>query len=174
MFSGAFGLLALVVADRSDRTVRRAVQIEAVTGAPILAVTTVNSGRAPALSQREVHAMTRLSAGDGNGSARVALATIGRDDRSEAVVRALAEGNGWVHTVSDDTHEPRVIALPPVEDFAAAAAAEGGPVALVVHCGRTRRDALARSVRLLHAAGATVVGSIVVCDRERQASNLWT
>jgi uncharacterized protein involved in exopolysaccharide biosynthesis len=175
MFSGLFGLLAMVVAERADRTVRRAVQIEEVTGAPILAVTLANQGRAPALSEREVHAMARLRAGEQNGNSTVGLATIGRDDRTVAVVRALAGGNGFIQPMQDHaSHEHRVVALPPVDDFAAAAAAEGGPVALVVHLGRTRRDELARSVRLLHAAGATIVGAIVVCDRERQASTLWT
>jgi hypothetical protein len=175
LFSGAFGLLALVVADRADRTVRRAAQIEEAIGAPILAVTMASKGRAPALSERELHAVARLSATGNNGSSRVALATIGHDDRAVAVVRALAEGNGWIQPIQDHAaHKHQVVALPPVEDFAAAAAADGGPVALVVHLGRTRRDELARCVRLLHAAGATVVGAIVVCDRERQASNLWT
>jgi hypothetical protein len=175
LFSGAFGLLALVVADRADRTVRRAAQIEEATGAPILAVTLAENGRAPALSEREVLAMVRRGTHNGD-AARVSIAPIGRDERAEAVARAMADGNGRVATITNGDPQllPRVVAIPPVEDFAAAAMADSGPVALVIHYGRTRRDALDRSVRLLRAAGATVVGIIVLCDRERQRRSIWT
>jgi hypothetical protein len=175
LISGAFGLLALVVADRADRTVRRAVQIEEATGAPILAVTLDGHGRAPALSPREVSALMRRGTLNGD-AARVSIAATSRDDRAEAVARALADGNGHVATVrEDDAHfDHDVVAIPPVDDFAAAAAADSGPVALVIHYGRTRRDELERAVRLLRAAGATIVGAIVVVDRERQRRTIWT
>jgi uncharacterized protein involved in exopolysaccharide biosynthesis len=175
LISGAFGLLALVVADRADRTVRRAAQIEELTGAPILAVTLAENGRAPALSQREVRALVRRQPVD-VGAQRVSIATIGPDERAEAVVRALAGGNGRITVTPDEDMNAHtdVVAIPPVADFAAAAAAEGGAVALVVRFGRTRRDSLARSVRLLRAAGATIVGAVVVCEREGQRSRFWT
>lgn len=175
LISGAFSLLALVVADRADRTVRRAVQIEDATGAPILAVTVHGIGRAPALSEREVSALLRRGTHNGD-AARVSIAAIGRDDRAEAVARALADGNGRVASGRDDDAQfhHHVVAIPPVDDFAAAAAADSGPVALVIRYGRTRRDELERSVRLLRAAGATIVGAIVVCDRERQRRSIWT
>ncbi len=91
------------------------------------------------------------------------------------MARALAGSNGKPVELQQAGPAARhLVALPPVGDFAAAAAADGGPVALIVRTGRTRRDVLQRSVRLLRTAGSVVVGSIVVCERERQKSDLWT
>jgi hypothetical protein len=174
LISGAFGLLALVVAERADRTVRRSREIEELTGAPILAVTVADRAHSPSLSDGEYRAIARYARPDANGATRMSLVAPGRDERAVALVQALATGNGQLKALpaGTQTRGTELIALPAVDDFATALAADGGPVVLVVRYGRTRRDALARAIRLLREAGSRVAGTIVVCERERQRSGL--
>ena len=160
-------LLALVAAEQADRRVRRAERIEAILGAPVVAVTVAGGRAAPALGDAEVAAIARrVATGDG----RVWLAATAGDRRSDAHVRALAGADGG----PGDGPRPRLVGLMTIGSFAAAAATGGKPVVLVVSCGRTRADALTRSRRLLEAAGCAVAGAIVVCEDESQAAALWT
>lgn len=177
--SCAFGLLGLVVAERADRTVRRSIDIERITRAPVLAVTLARRGEMPGLTDGEVRAVARHASVVSENGTRVAIAASGSDERAIRIARTLALGNGRTTgtpgaTLPVERPGTQLIALPAIEDFASASAAEGGPVALVVRYARTRRDTLARSVRLLRSTGSTVVGTIVVCERERHRSLLWT
>jgi orotate phosphoribosyltransferase len=57
---------------------------------------------------------------------------------------------------------------------AAAVAAQGGPVVVVVECGRTTRESLTRAAELLAQSGATVVGAIAICRERPGAHDLWS
>jgi hypothetical protein len=169
----SFAVLAMVVAERADRKLRRATDIERTIHAPVLAVTLAPGTGLPFLSDPEVRAVAR-HAGTNGGSARVSVAPVEPDSRSQRIAHALANGEEHRNRQSTVRHLPVLDVIPPIADFASAAAADGGSVALVVHYGRTRRDALARACRLLEAAGATVAGAIVVCERERDATAVWS
>ena len=167
MLATGAGLLSLAATERADRRVRRAARIEALLGAPVIAVVVARRGRAPVLTEAEISVIASR-AGDDAGHIRVASA--GGDRRSAAHVRAIATEE--VETTGE--FSPRFVALPPIDGFAAAAVAAGPPVVMVVSCGHTRGDALARSVHLMRAAGAGVAGAIVVCSHEAQAAAIWT
>jgi uncharacterized protein involved in exopolysaccharide biosynthesis len=172
LIATSFALLAMVVAERADRKLRRATDIERTIGAPVLAVTIAPSSGLPFLSDSEVRAVAR-HAGPNGPPARVAVAAVEHDSRSQRIAHALA--NGEERRPPSTVHQlPVLDVIPAIDDFAAAAAADGGSVALVVHYGKTRRDAVARACRLLEAAGATVAGAIVVCERERDTTAVWS
>jgi uncharacterized protein involved in exopolysaccharide biosynthesis len=172
LIAASFALLAIVVAERADRKLRRATDIERTIGAPVLAVTVAPRSGLPFLSDSEIRAVAR-NAGTNGSFSRVAVAPVEPDTRAQRIAHALANGD----EMRQSTAVQRVSALealPAIENFATAAAADGGAVALVVHYGRTRRDALARACRLLEAAGATVAGAIVVCEHERDTTAVWS
>jgi uncharacterized protein involved in exopolysaccharide biosynthesis len=172
LIATSFALLAMVVAERADRKLRRATDIERTIGAPVLAVTIAPRSGLPFLSDPEVRAVAR-HAGPNGPPARVAVAPVEHDSRSQRIAHALA--NGEERRPPSTVHQlPVLDVIPAIDDFAAAAAADGGSVALVVHYGKTRRDAVARACRLLEAAGATVAGAIVVCERERDTTAVWS
>ena len=165
LIATAFAVLGMVVTERADRRVRHAAEIEALTGGPVIAATLADRSGLPVLSEDEVRVVTRHAAM--NGQLRLGIAPIEAGPHAERLSLALSNGDappsGAVLT-----------ALPVIDNLAAATIATGTRVALIVHVGRTRSDALARSVRLLETAGASVVGAIVVCDRRRDLDALWT
>lgn len=168
----SFAVLAMVVAERADRRLRRATDIERTIGAPVLAVTLASRSGLPFLSGPEVRAVVR-HAGPERAGSRVAVAPVESDTRAQRIAHALANGEE-LRPATEMRHVGGLEALPAIEDFASAAAADGGAVALVVHYGITRRDAVARACRLLDAAGATVAGAIVVCEREKDTTAVWS
>ena len=165
LIATAFAVLGMVVAERADRRVRHAAEIEAVTGVPVIAATLAGRAGLPVLSDDEVRAVARHAAT--NGQLRLAIAPIEPGPHAERLSLALSNGAGPPSGAVLTT-------LPVIDSLASATLAMGTRVALIVHVGRTRSDALARSVRLLETAGASVVGAIVVCDRRRDLDALWT
>jgi len=166
LLAGGAGLLSLAAAERADRRVRRAARIEEVLGAPVIGVVVTLRGKVPPLTEAELAAMARRAGVHGGG---IPIAAAGGDRRAEAHVRGLADGTA---TESDTGISLR--ALPSIDGFAPAALAAGSRIVMVVSCGHTRGDALARSLHLLRAAGAGIAGALVVCDGPAQAAALWT
>jgi hypothetical protein len=70
---------------------------------------------------------------------------------------------------------PEVIHLGTISDFASAsaAAAKGGPIALVVEAGRVTAHDIARAASLITQAGGHIGGTIVLCKRPRDARAVW-
>ncbi|MCI0432551.1 MAG: hypothetical protein L0271_02720 [Gemmatimonadetes bacterium] len=166
ILAGALAVLAMIVAERADRRVRHAAEIESLVGVPVVIATVADGRTVRALTDDEVGAVARRAAVNGH-PARLGVAPVDGGERAARIARALSNGE----SVSNGT---LLTALPAVDNLATAAKAAQNPITLVVHIGRTRRDALLRSVRLLEAVGASVVGTIVVCERKHDLDVLWS
>jgi hypothetical protein len=60
-----------------------------------------------------------------------------------------------------------------IASYANAAAWVNRHVVLLAMCGRTRREDLARAAELLASAGATPVGVVLICARNRDVGDVW-
>jgi uncharacterized protein involved in exopolysaccharide biosynthesis len=173
MLAFGFAMLAMIVVDSADATVRSAAELSTITGAPVVAALPSN-GRLARPADSETHAMLALgrsigapslppivvAAVDGNGGAVVA----------EGVREVLLSSPGWVGAARE------VIVAPPVVSYAAARAAlgQGGPLLLVVVRGRTALPDVERAVRLLREAGGGAAGMVVMVGSDAEAGELWT
>ena len=171
MLAFGFALLAMVVVDGADATVRSAAELSTLAGAPVLAALAVN-GRVTAPPMRDAAAVLTLGGALGPAPPPLVLAPVdtnGGFAAADGVRAALAAGPPHV-----PTREVRLAS--PVVSYAAAreALAQGGPVLLAVVRGRTALPDVERAVRLLREAGGTVAGMVVVCRTEDEAGELWT
>lgn len=179
LLASGFGLLAVVVAERADRTIRRAAEVRGTIGLPVLAA---GVGRRPgelSFTPAEARAVLGYADADERGFARLTLAPVGEEASAHEIARALREsvaGEAAERPGAAPGTAPVTLVAPRVDGFAAAraAAAEGAPVVLAVEHGRTPRWELRRAARLLDEAGGRVIGVIVLCDRARDAAAVWT
>ncbi len=152
LLASGFGGLGMVVRDRSDPHVRRAADVERALGRPPLTVGPVEG--ATELDPAEV----RLLAGrDGTGNEVVHMVPVNGTGPVPGIAGPRLRMGESIHGLRD----------------AAALAAEGGPVVLVVEAGRTRRDELRRTAGWIEEAGGTVAGAILVLRTARDARIAW-
>lgn len=166
-------VLAMVVVDSADATVRSAAELSTLAGAPVVAALPVN-GRLTRPADPEARAVLAL----GQPLGAVALPPIvvaSVDSNGGAVVAeevrdVLVSSAGWQGAM----REVRV--APPVVSYAAARAAlaQGGPILLAVVRGRTPLPDVERAVRLLREAGGCAAGMVVVVGSDEEAGELWT
>ena len=166
-----FALLAMLVVESADATVRSASELSALSGAPVLVALAVNGRLTPA-APPEASALLMLGRGSGGALPPLVVAAVdgnGGDTTADDVRAALAAG-GWEGTSRD------VRLCAPVTSYASAreALALGGPVLLVVVRGETEIPDVERAVRLLREAGGAAAGMVVVCRSEAEAGELWT
>ena len=166
-----FALLAMVVVESADATVRSASELSALSGAPVLVALAVNGRLGPA-APPEASALLTLGRGAGDEPPPLVVAAVdgnGGDATADDVRAALAAG-GWEGTSRD------VRLCLPVTSYASAreALALGGPVLLAVVRGETELPDVERAVRLLREAGGAAAGMVVVCRSEAEAGELWT
>jgi uncharacterized protein involved in exopolysaccharide biosynthesis len=162
VLAGMTAALGMVVTERADRSVRRASQVRATLGAPVLAAFTTN-GRAGALASTEASAIVRRAGG------RIAVAGVGSGDAA-SVARLVASG-----FTGNGASPPQITVVDRIDTFAAAAnAAATGTVLLVVAHGRTGVDELVRAAELLREASADVAGAVLVYRRPRERPDVWT
>ena len=148
MLGLGFGLLAMVVVDSADGTVRSARELSTVAGAPVLVALTVN-GRVTAPPAPEAAAL--LTVGAGAGAALPPLVIVAVDGNGGPT--GAVDVGAALSAADGPSREVRL--APPVVSYAAAreALALGGPVQLAVIQGRTALRAVERAVRLLREAG---------------------
>lgn len=178
VLAAGFGLLAMVVVERADRSVRRAAEVRAVLGAPVLAVATAENGAAPALTAREARAVLGRDGGDGRASGRVVLAAVGSESPAHELAQALRDAFAAEAAEREGAAAPgHLVHVAPAPDgfpAAAEAAAHGAPIVLIVRCGRTTRRELRRAAKLAAEAGGEIRGAVIVCDRARDARLVWS
>ena len=176
LLAGTTALVGMATIERADTTVRRAADMRAALGAPVLGVVR-RFGRMPAtLSSAETDAVVRRGAIGEPGRSRIAIAAV--DDATLARVAVEAIKAGSAYPPGPDLMRlacPDLITLETIDSFAAAAAAAAvrAPILLVARAGSTRAAALSRAAGLLAEADATVAGMILVCDRARDAADVW-
>jgi hypothetical protein len=162
VLAGMTAALGMVVTERADRTVRRASQIRATLGAPVLAAFSTN-GRTGALAPTDAGTILRRAGG------RVAVAPVGGADAAN-VARLVATG-----FAGNGASPPEITLVDRIDTFSAAAnAAASGTVLLVVAHGRTGVDELMRAAELLREASADVAGAVLVYRRPRERPDVWT
>ncbi len=167
LLASALAVLGIVVAERADRRVRNAADIEALTGVPLLAATLTGPPDRLVLTEDQLRVVARRSSDNGH-PVRMGLAPVDGEARAAQLARALSNGD------APSAGGAILTALPAMDNLASASGAAGADVVLLVHVGRTHREAVARAVRLLDVAGATVVGTIAVCEHERDLDALWS
>jgi uncharacterized protein involved in exopolysaccharide biosynthesis len=147
------GLVAMVLVERSDKTVRSFPRLRAMTGAPVLAAPIAHNGTRE-LRTVELEALKRATP---RGCAVVYCRG------AEESARAIAEALG-----------PAARRGPaPVEVYADALAVADDPVLIVMTAGRTPEPEVRRVTELLHEAGAIVVGTVVAVGSAREVRALW-
>jgi hypothetical protein len=147
------GLVAMVLVERSDKTVRSFPRLRAMTGAPVLAAPIAHNGTRE-LRTVELEALKRATP---RGCAVVYCRG------AEESARAIAEALG-----------PAARRGPaPVEVYADALAVADDPVLIVMTAGRTPEPEVRRVTELLHEAGASVVGTVVAVGSAREVRALW-
>lgn len=198
LLASVFGALAVVVQERADRSVRRAAEIRAAIGVPVIAAVTRGPDGTVTLGPDDAGTLIRHAAGDGRAG-RLVLIAVTEEGPARELARALwARGaprlrEGGDSGVADEAPAATGVAVTAVERDAGAArtlevsvlprphsfaeaaqaAAGGASVTLVVEHARTRRDELRRLLELLTDAGAAVAGVIVVCDDPDDVARVW-
>jgi uncharacterized protein involved in exopolysaccharide biosynthesis len=147
------GLLAMVLVERADATLRTSPRIRAMTGAPVLAAPIAHNGTRE-LKPVEVDALKRVAT---RGCAVVFCE--GAEEGAKVVANALGES----------------VRLGPsaISAFADASAVSKHPVLLVIAAGETSEDEVQRVTHLLREAGAALIGTVVACDSPRDVRALW-
>jgi uncharacterized protein involved in exopolysaccharide biosynthesis len=172
-----FGVLAMVVVERADGSVRSARQLAPFMSSPLLAAVPAGRrngrSRVVQLSPGEVDVLLRRGRVDEGRRSHLLLVSAGAPGDAESLARALEGGareNGKSGLV------PVVTVLPPVASRAAAEAAARyeTPVLVVLRAGETDGRAVAGMLELLTGAGATVAGGVMLCRTTRDARIAWT
>lgn len=162
LVAGVFGLLAMAVQERADRSVRGLRDIGVALDAPVLLLVAADESAGIATTTEQASLFWRQTREGGTprlvptGEAEAPLAELLAQSLSAAGVATVALKR------AADTLEG-----------AAAAAASGGPVALVVNVGRTRHPELARAATLLRAAGARVTGVVAIVPATLNGRATW-
>jgi hypothetical protein len=175
----AFGLLAMVVVERADGSVRSARQLAPYMSSPLLAAVPVGrrNGRAGTLeiSSAELDVLLRRGRVDEGRRAHLLLVSAGAPADAEHLARAL-DGAAQAENGRGAGLVPALTVLPPVTSRAAAEAAarQGVPVLVVLRAGETDGRAVAAMLELLTSAGAPVAGGVLLCRTTREAHIAWT
>ena len=150
----ASGLLSMVLGERADTSLRRALRIRELTGSPVLAAPMSPAAR---LRPEELEVVREAA-----GGACVLVPCGAAASDVDAVALALS---GAVAAEARDS----------VGDFAAAAALarNGVPIVLVVRAGSTSEADLAGVMSLLRGLTLGVAGTVVVCGTSREREALW-
>lgn len=145
------GLLAGVVVERADSSLRSAERVRALTGAPVLAAPT------GAPTRLEIDAV-----GDAVGGAGALVPCAGSGGAVAEVAAALGPVLG-----------PAGVRR--VEGFADAAALvrDGARAVLLVRVGATAERELATVAALVREAGGTVAGTVATCGTVRETRRFW-
>jgi uncharacterized protein involved in exopolysaccharide biosynthesis len=155
-------VLAMVVADRADPTIRRASQVRAAAGAPVLAVLPERGSR---LDLPDAEAAVVLGRRNGRPP-RIAVTGLARGE-AERLARQLAASDAASAAGAD------IVLAAPLSSLAnAALAAADGAVLAVVRVGRTRADALARAAHWLREAGGTLHGVVLIAQPD-ETDGAW-
>ncbi len=150
LLAGFSGLGAMVLVERTDPRIRERSVLRALTGAPVLAAP-VARGAGLMLQAEELRALLGAA-----GEPRWFIMAPGTEAWGPSLARELGV----------PAEHMRVLA-----GYGDALAAAGAPAVLVVAAGRTPEAAIRRVVDLLHEAGGSVAGSLVVCRTNREASS---
>jgi hypothetical protein len=179
---GVLGLLALLSAaaamavhERTDHAVRSLRDVQAVLGAPVLLVLDQSVEGAPLAAHDDVVALLQRAAPADRPAPHLALAGTRENGATSEAAAALVATGQFAMARSGGTNGTRTLLVGGAVDrfpAAAAVAASGGPVVLVVELGGTTRDAVARAAWLLQQTGATLVGAIAICP-PGGARDLW-
>lgn len=148
--------LAMAAAERADRSVRRAGELEALLGQPVLALAVRRAdGSLEAGAPDLVRAFKRVASG--SASAEVLVIPVGSEQLADEIAST-------VNRVSETADGLRLVAGPAVEGLPQAirAVRDGLPVVLAVECHRSTYDAVARTAALVRRAGAQIEGAVVV------------
>jgi hypothetical protein len=151
----AAGALATAMVERSDRSIRSADRIRALTGAPVLAAPLAQAGTVRFSASEDAAVRAVLGAG-------VVVTSPGLTG---------AEGASVDPRGAAQTHMEPIALLGYGE--AAAAAGQGHGVILAVRVGRTLEAEVMSACALLRDAGATLAGTIAVCGSTEEARDLW-
>ena len=179
LLSLAFGLLAMVVVERADGSVRSARQLAPYMASPLLAAVSVgrSNGRAGVvqLSPAEIELLLRRGRVDEGRRSHLLLVSAGGSADAETFGRAL-EGSAQAENGRAGGLVPALTVLPPVTSRAAAEAVarQGTPVLVVLRAGETDGRAVAGMLELLTSAGAPVAGGVLLCRTTREAHIAWT
>lgn len=147
-------LLAMLVHERADRSVRTAGDIARALDAPVLLVVAESRAGVIEVTREQATLLVRHAS---NGTPGLVVA----DPRDAPVTAALARALAACG-VAARTHDP--VATP---QAAATAAAGSESLAMVVHLHRTDRRDLARAGQLLRATGGRIAGAVVVMRNAR-------
>jgi uncharacterized protein involved in exopolysaccharide biosynthesis len=147
------GLVAMVLVERGDVTVRSFPRLRAMTGAPVLAAPIAHNGTRE-LRTVELEALRRATP---RGCAVVYCR--GAEESARAIVEALA---------GVARRGPA-----PIEAYADAVAVAEDPVLIVMTAGRTPEPEVQRVTELLREAGASIVGTVVAVGSAREVRALW-
>lgn len=173
-----FGLLAMAVRERADRTLRAASRIRSIVGAPVLAVVDARGVElGPTVSRR--HDLVPLGAASRDAAPTI-LAPVGRDTVVAEAARAMGNGAAPGPPASAEGGAgaalvPARVSAAPITSYAAAAALADRPgaVVVVVRFGGTNEDDLVRAMEYLGDAGVPVAGAVVVCRTRSEEEALW-
>jgi uncharacterized protein involved in exopolysaccharide biosynthesis len=175
----AFGVLAMVVVERADGSVRSARQLAPYMSSPLLAAVPMGrrNGRSGSvqLSPSEIEMLLRRGRVDDARRSHLLLVPVGAPADAESLARAL-EGGAAQENGRAGGLVPALTVLPPVSSRAAAEAAARAntPVLLVLRAGETDGRVVAAMQGLLTSAGAPVAGGVLLCRTTREAHIAWT
>ncbi|MBI2535968.1 MAG: hypothetical protein HYW06_03155 [Gemmatimonadetes bacterium] len=162
LVAGVFGLLAMAVQERADRSVRGLRDIGVALDAPVLLLVAADESAGIATTTEQASLFWRQTREGGTPR----LVPTGEAEAPLAELLAKSLSAAGVATVALKRAADTV-------EGAAAAAASGGPVALVVNVGRTRHPELARAATLLRAAGARVTGVVAIVPATLNGRATW-
>jgi uncharacterized protein involved in exopolysaccharide biosynthesis len=179
MVASFCALLALVVSERADRRLRRAADVARITDAPVLGVA-VRSTAGLHFTAEELGAVVQHASANGRGPLRIVVAPVDKNHGAD-VVHALREAmpgstsRKFANPQESEGDGAEILQVSSLVDFASASAAARLqiPIALVVEAGRTTSDDLARATGWVRQAGGRIGGTIVLCDSERRAGEVW-
>jgi tyrosine-protein kinase Etk/Wzc len=178
LLASGFAALAMIVVERTDRSVRSARQLAPYMTSPLLAAVAVarTNGRVGGfeLTPVEVEVLLRRGRMETDGRSRLLVLSAGAQGDAEELARAVERvaGNGG----GSEHLKPSLTVLTSVGSRAAAEAVarEGVPVLLVLRAGETESDDVARTLGLLSDAGAPVAGGVLLCRSTREAHIAWS
>jgi uncharacterized protein involved in exopolysaccharide biosynthesis len=187
------GLLAMVVVERADGSVRSARQL-ALLSPPLLAALTVGraNGRPAAvrMTSADVDLLLRRGRIDESGRSHLVILSAGLASDADVLAQSIVDAslapalthggpngsNGSNGAAMTSGLTAALTVMPPVESRAAAeaVATHGAPVVLVLRAGATESEDLERTLSWLSGANATVVGGVLLCRSAREVRGAWS
>jgi hypothetical protein len=176
LLGGVFAVLAMVVRQRADRSVRTAREIQNALGAPVLLAVQRQTAENGALVADDITAALQRVLPAADASQPLALLAARTDAPAREAAGALvADGAIRIQEPAPLHGSPALLVTSTIDRFSAAAvaASRGAPVVVVVLAGRTTGDELERTAEYLQQAGATVAGAIALYARPADGRDLW-